>query len=172
MITRHDEQLLSSLRFAGAPPDIPLQASHTDISHTDTPHTDETPKVHLDHGPLGTPDHTDGQVDDPARHNDKEHGDSPHEDVDQGIARASANPAPEARADQANADALIGSRLDAFLGRMEDILLAREQQLHRDVGIRLDAFVSEMTSVVSNLRSESGAIEQRLAALERNREIH
>jgi hypothetical protein len=160
MIARYDAQLLASLRFAGAPVAAPIQASHIDTTTT-TPHTDIDHKVHDDHGPRGTPDHTDGQVIDPNQHQDTEEQ-SDHTDV--GDVEAATTPRPPRGS--SNTDAVLTYRLDAMLGRIEDILLAREQQLQRDVGERLDVFVSEMTSVFSSLRAEAAALERRLAAIE------
>jgi hypothetical protein len=160
MITQHDEHLLARLR-QGMSHSVPLQAAR---EHFDTPHDDYMPKVHLDHGPPGTPEHENGMVNDPANHRDK-----PHTDVERDTAIADENPSLSARSASlaTGVNPALQARFDALLGRMEDIMLAREQQLHRDVSVRLDTFVAEMTSAFARLQTETATMQQHLAALER-----
>jgi hypothetical protein len=160
MIARYDAQLLASLRFAGAPTAIPLQASHIDVTNK-IDHVDIDTKVHVDHGTRGTPEHTDGMAVDPNQHQD-----TPERTEHTDVGDVEAATIPQPLRDPSGADAALTYRLDAMLGRLEDILLAREQQLNREVGERLDVFVSEITSIFSSLRAETAALERRLAAIE------
>ena len=155
MITRHDERLIASMRgvaSAGAP-----LLAHQDA----TTHVDRMPKVHYDVGPKGTPEHTDGQVDNPAGHTDRT------DHLDQAVAYGEEN-APILLPGSAGPErpGVSASELHALLARLERVLAAREEQLHRAVTLRLDALASEFRSALLDFKAET---EDRLSTLEAGR---
>jgi hypothetical protein len=157
MITRNDERLLSTLRRAGMEQGVPLHA-HTDVkTHVDRP----GPKVHYDHGPRGTPEHTDGMVENPASHTDRD------SHLEQAIASDDSGAPIWLPPAAGQGPGLSAAQLEAVLARLEDVLVAREQQLHRDVSLRLDAFVAEVADQIAKLQAQHVALEGRLDMLER-----
>jgi hypothetical protein len=59
-----------------------------------------------------------------------------------------------------------GAELHALLARLEGVLAAREEQLHRAVTLRLDALASEFRSALLDIKAET---EERLSKLKAGR---
>lgn len=166
MVTRSDEDLLRDFRQLGVPESALTRAQ----THKDVPHSDKTDAVYTDtwdytQSPPTHTSYTTHVHSDRSHYDHTDHGGVASAEIEPVVAQAKSGVADE------RLPPVLLKRFEALLVRMEDLLLSREEHLHQEVSLRLDAFMTEMTSAFSALQSRTADIDERLAAVEKEREL-